>query len=60
MNLKKDRPKIYTFVVTIGASFFFGIPLSIFWNYLPQAFPFVVAWMIVHPVYKIWRELGDF
>lgn len=53
------KRKLYDYFVTICAALMIGTPLSLVWNYLPQLFPFVVTWLIIHPIYKIWRELGD-
>lgn len=43
-------------VICIIVALMVGLPLWLIYKLSPDAFIFVLAWVIVRPIFKIWKE----
>lgn len=50
-------PKSSAFIITIPVALIIGTPMWLIWTYAPPLFPFLIVWLVIHPIYKLWREL---
>lgn len=53
------KNKLYSYMVSVGATLIIGPVVWAVWKWGEDMFPFLVVWLIVHPLIKIWKELGD-
>lgn len=49
--------KLQGHIACIGAAILLGIPMWLVYKISPDAFIFLIAWIIVRPIYKLWREI---
>lgn len=50
--------KLQGHFVCIVVAFIIGLPLWLIYRWVPDLLPFVIAWVVARPVFKIWQELA--
>lgn len=45
-------------ITSLGASFIVGVVFWLAYKWVPDLFPFLIAFAIVRPIYKIWKKGG--
>jgi hypothetical protein len=48
---------VLSYVISVSCAIIVGFPMWLVWKYVPDLFPFVIAWVIFHPLVNIFKVI---
>jgi len=55
----RKQTKFFGHIVCLGAALVLGLPLWLIYKLSPDLFVFVLAWIIVRPLYKVLKTIDE-